>query len=170
MPEHGTPHVYLSAGISVCVYVRALGVHECASVTVHTLISQQKNGTWLIREQREQCREIRNPIQWRALFHCKCGRGHSQFQKEQVLYIRVWRDERPPCSLSYGAHARAGPDVINMDLVEIPTELNCHIWWLREQQQRDMQTQACGSNRFLLPYPKIEGAALLLIFNHFQQN
>lgn len=84
-----------------CVHqsVWALSVHECASVTVHSLISQQKNRTWLVREQGERQREIRNPIQWRALVHCKCGRGHSQFQKEQVLYIRVWRDGRPSCSL-----------------------------------------------------------------------
>lgn len=71
----------------------------------------------MIREQREQLREIRNPIQWRALVHCKCGRGHSQFQKEQVWYIRVWRHGRPSCFLSYRARTRA--DVINMDLVEV---------------------------------------------------
>ena len=86
--------------VRACASVQALSVYECASVTVHSLISQPKNRTWLIRERRELQREIRNPIQWRALVHCNCGRGHSQFQKEQVLYIRVWRDGRPSCSLS----------------------------------------------------------------------
>lgn len=119
-------------------------------LTAHTLISQQKNRTWPIREQRERHREIRNPIQWRALFHCKCGRGHSQFQKEQVLYIRVWRDGRPSCSLSYEAHARAGTQVINMDPVEIPAELNCHLWWLTEHRQHNMQSQARGFHPSLL--------------------
>lgn len=110
-------HVRENGCLSVCVF-------ECASS--HTLISQQKNRTQLIREQREQRGEIRNPIQWRALVHCKCSRGHTQFQKEQVLYIRVWIDGRPLCSLSYRAHAKAWPDVINMDLVEIPVQLNTY--------------------------------------------
>lgn len=56
---------------------------------------KKKNRMGLIRERHEWRREIRNPIQLRALVHCKCGIGHSQFQKEQVLYIRVWRDGRP---------------------------------------------------------------------------
>lgn len=95
------------------------------NVAVHTLISPQnkKNRTRPIREQRGRRQEIRNPIQaGRAPFHCKCGRGHSQFQKEQVSYIRVWRDGGPSCSPSCEAHARAAPPVINTDLLEIPAE------------------------------------------------
>lgn len=36
-------------------------------------------------------------------------------------------DGRPACSLSYRAHAKARPDVINMDLVEIPLQLNTYV-------------------------------------------
>lgn len=100
------------------------------NVAVHTLISPQnkKNRTRPIRERRGRRQEIRNPIQARrAPFHCKCGRGHSQFQKEQVSYIRVWRDGGPSCSPSCEAHARAAPPVINTDLLEIPAEpQHCH--------------------------------------------
>lgn len=96
-------------------------------VAVHTLISpQKKNRT---RPRRGRCgrrQEIRNPIQaGRAPLHCKCGRGHSQFQKEQVSYIRVWRDGGPSCSPSCEAHAGAAPPVINTDLLEIPAEPHC---------------------------------------------
>lgn len=69
---------------------------------------------------------MKNPTRYSALVQCKGGRGHSQFQKEQLLYIRVWIDGRPSCSLSYWAHAKAGPGVINTDLVEIPAELNSY--------------------------------------------
>lgn len=34
--------------------------------------------------------------------------------------------------------------MINMDPVEIPAELNCHLWWLTEHQQHNMQSQARG--------------------------
>lgn len=36
-------------------------------------------------------------------------------------------DGRPACSLSHGAHANARPDVINMDLVEIPLQLHTYV-------------------------------------------
>lgn len=99
-----------------------LGPRQCRCA--HFNIPQKrKNRTRPIRERRGRRREIRNPIQaGRAPFHCKCGRGHSQFQKVQVSYIRVWRDWGPSCSPSCEAHARAGPPVINTDLLEIPAE------------------------------------------------
>lgn len=113
--------------VRACVRSRLVGLLFSGSgnVAVHTLIfrKKKKNRTRPIRERRGRCREIRNPIQAaRAPLHCKCGRGHSQFQKEQVSYIRVWRDGGPSCSPSCEAHARAGPPVINTDLLEIPAE------------------------------------------------
>lgn len=96
---------------------------RCAHFNIPAEKKKKKNRTRPIRERRGRRREIRNPIQaGRAPLHCKCGRGHSQFQTEQVSYIRVWRDGGPSCSPSCEAHTRAGPPVINTDLLEIPAE------------------------------------------------